>query len=131
MTHSQAVGISTGCALFGGAALSFLMLAVPPQMNGEPNFSAVTAFILSAALFIGGVAALFIRLVHQRRTALAGGYEVRKSRQPAVALRQGALIGVGTLIVLTLAYIQILDVAYFIVTFVILILIEVLIQSRQ
>ena len=132
MTHSQTVGISSGCAIFGGVILAFLMITVPPQMpGGDPNFAAVTAFILSAALFVGGLTALFIRMVHQRRTQGAGGYQVRKSRMPTVALRQGALMGLGTLIVLTLAYIQILDVAYFIVTFIILILIEVLVQSRQ
>lgn len=132
MNHSQAVGISAGCAIFGATLLAFLILSVPPQLPaGGPNFTAISAVILSATLLVGGLTALFIRLVHHRRALMASVYERRRSREPIVALRQGTLMAAGVAIVLTLAYLRILDAAYFIVTFVTLILIEALIQNRQ
>ena len=65
MTHSQAIGISAGSAIFGGVTLAFLIVTVPPQMpGGVPNYAAVSAFILSAALLVGGLAALPIGPLH-------------------------------------------------------------------
>ncbi len=132
MSHSQVVGISAGCAIFGGGLLLFVFFAVSPQgAGGEPNTAAIVAFVISAALVVGGLGALFIRAVHHRRALAVDEYDERKSRQPIMALRQGAFIAIGVAIVLTLAYYGILDPPYFIATFVTLGLIEVFIQYRR
>lgn len=130
MTRAQAIGLSGGAVLVGGGLLAFLVFTVPPQMpGGEPNTAALVMALISVMILAGGIGALAAMVLHNRWPGLGGGG--RHTRPvPGAAIRQGALLALGVGIIMALAYFQMLDAAFFIVTFLLIGLFEAFVQSR-
>lgn len=131
MTRTQAVGLSGGAALAGGGLLGFLVFTVSPLLpNNEPNTAALMMALICAMSLVGGLGALLALGLHKRWPGLAGVTDRRTAPAPGVAIRQGALLALGAGFILVLRYLQMLDAAFFLVTFLILMLFEAFVQSR-
>jgi len=130
MTRRQAAALGGASALLGGSLLLYLVLRIPPQMqDGQPNVAALLLALFCLLFAAAGIGTLAALGLHNRWPALAG-VRRRGRPSPAVALRQGALLALGAGAIVLLAYAHLLDAAYLIVTFVILVLFEAFIQSR-
>ncbi|MFN2202202.1 MAG: hypothetical protein ACK2UO_13405 [Caldilineaceae bacterium] len=131
MTRAQAVGLSSAGVLLGGGLLIFVVTSVPPELaSGEPNSAALLMALVSAMVLAGGIGMLLALTLHKRWPGLAGASGATRVPEPAVALRQGFLISLGTGFILTLAYRGMLDAPFFVVTILLLVLLEAFIQSR-
>ncbi len=131
MTRTQATAIGGGGATLGGGLLVYVVLRVPPLLpDGQANKAALLLALICLLLLAGGLGALAALALHKRWPGLAGARRRTRSR-PAVALRQGALIALWAGIIVLLAYARMLDAAYFIVTTLLMILLEAFWQSRS
>lgn len=132
MTRAQAAGLSGAGILVGGGLLVFLVTTVSPWLSErEPNAAALLMALLSTMLLVGGAGAMLALALHRRWPGLAGSpRDGSVAPEPGVALRQGALLAVGAGFVLILAYRDILDAAFFVVTILLLVLFEAFLQSR-
>jgi hypothetical protein len=132
MTRAQAAGLSGSGILIGGGLLAFLITTVPPWLSdGEPNAAALLMALLSVMLLVGGLGALLALALHNRWPGLAGApRDGSRPAEPGVALRQGTLLAVGTGFILILVYSGMLDVAFLVVTILMLVLLEAFVQSR-
>ncbi len=136
MTRTRVLLLATLGLLAGGALVVYVLTNVPPTTDGQALDP--TALVLGfAGVFLvaasGGVlVALFL---HRRWPALAGKPTVRRGRPktPPVepALRQGILFGLAVVTLVALAMVDVLDVAFFIVTFLVAGLIEAYAQTRK
>lgn len=128
--------LATLSLLAGGALVVYVLTNVPPTTDGQAldpaalllGFTGI--FLLAAS---GGVlAALFL---HRRWPALAGRVNVRRGRpkSPPVepAVRQGILFGLAIVTLAALVVVDVLDIAFFIVTFLVAGLIEAYAQTRK
>ena len=131
MTRAQAVGLSGAGVLMGGGLLIYVVTSVSPKLpTGEPNSAALIMALVSAMVLAGALGTLLALTLHKRWPGLAGASGTSRTPEPAVALRQGFLIALGTGFMLALAYRRMLDVPFFIVTILLLVLLEAFIQSR-
>ncbi len=131
MTRTQATAIGGGGATLGGGLLAYVVLRVPPLLpDGQANKAALLLALICLLLLAGGLGALAALALHKRWPGLAGTRRRTRAR-PVVALRQGALIALWAGIIVLLAYARMLDAAYFIVTTLLLILLEAFWQSRS
>ena len=132
MTRAQVVGLSVGGALVGGGLLVYLVTTVPPRMSdGVPNAAALVLALVSGMVLVWGLGTMLALALHRRWPGLAGRSGQLYMAQPEVAMRQGALLAVGLGFIAVLAYLQMLDAPFFIVTILMLILFEAFVQSRS
>lgn len=122
--------------LAGGALLLYVLGNVPPTTDGQALDP--TALLLGfGGLFLltAGAGVLAALLLHRRWPALAGKQRSRRSRTktPPVepAIRQGILFGLAIVTLAALAVVDVLDIAFFIVTFLVAGLIEAYAQTRK
>ena len=132
MTRAQAAGLSGVGIVVGGGLLIFLVTTVSPWLSErEPNAAALLMALVSTMLLVGGAGAMLALALHRRWPGLAGApVDGSALPEPAVALRQGTLLAVGAGFVLILAYRDMLDAAFFLVTLLLLVLFEAFVQSR-
>ena len=133
ITRRQVVVWSSVAMLAGGALTAYLLLSVSPALpEGQPNYPAILLFFAAVMAFVAGLGALVALALHRRWPALAGaGREPRDQAAPSVALRQGLFLAVAAGVTLLLAFLQVLDIAFVLVTVVLLGLLEAFLQNRQ
>ena len=139
MTRNQVARWATLAALGGGALFAYLVWAVPPQTaEGAANVPALAGAFLALAALAGGLGAIVALALHRRWPALAGvdrkrtgGATARATARPAVALRQGALVGVAAAALAGLSALEMLDPAFAIATLLLLGLVEAFWQSQD
>ncbi len=116
--------------LASGALLALFLFSVPPvDESGNPDLPVIVAAIGLAVVAAGGVGAILALLAHGRWPALAGAHH--GPADPAVALRQGVIVAATAGVLLVLTLLDILDVAFLIVTLIVAGLIEAFLQSRS
>lgn len=118
--------------LAGAALLIYLLTAVPPYLpDGEVNRAALILFLVGLLLFVGGLGSLIALALHKQWPALAGAANRRSKPGAGVALRQGALLAVSVAVMVVLAYMHFLDIAFVFVTVVLAGLVEAIFRSRS
>jgi len=136
MTRTRVLLLATLGLLAGGALVVYVLTNVPPTTDGQA-LDPIALVLGFAGVFLvaasGGVlVALFL---HRRWPALAGKPGARRGRPktPPVepAVRQGILFGLAVVTLVALAMVDVLDVAFFIVTFLVAGLIEAYAQTRK
>jgi hypothetical protein len=132
MMRRQALGTAGGAALIGVALLGFILWSVPPTYpSGESNPAALLLFLLGLLLLVFGFGGLVALALHGRWPNLAGIHDRRKRPDPGVALRQGGLLAAAVGVMGVLTYMGMLDLAFALVTLVIVALVEAFLQNRQ
>jgi hypothetical protein len=116
-----------------GALLLFSVLAAMPPWfpNGEQNNAAVVLFFLGVAALVFGLGSLVALAIHRRWPALAGVRDPRRRPDPWVATRQGVLLALAIDVILLLTLMQMIDIAFALVTLVLAGLIEGFFQNRR
>jgi hypothetical protein len=119
-------------ATVGALLLSYLLYAVPPVLpGGEINSAALILFLTALLALIFGLGCLVALALHRRWPGLAGIRDPRRRADPWVAARQGLLLTLAVGVMLVLALLQMLDVAFALVTLVLAGLIEGFFQNRR
>ena|SRR5690606_14361083 len=132
MMRRQALSTAGGAAAVGAALLAFLLTSVPPTYpTGEPNLAALVLFLLGLLLLVFGFGGLVALALHGRWPNLAGVRDRRRRPDPGVALRQGLLLAAAVGVMGVLTYLGLLDIAFALVTLVIVGLIEAFLQNRR
>ncbi len=136
MTRTRVLLLATLGLLGGGALVIYVLINIPPTTDGQ-TLDPVALMLGFAGVFLfatsGGV--LIALFLHRRWPALAGRANARRGRPKAPpvepAVRQGILFGLAVVTLLALAMVGVLDVAFFIVTFLVAGLIEAYAQTRK
>ncbi len=132
MMRRQALGTAGSAAVIGATLLGFLLWSVPPTYpSGEPNLAALVLFLLGLLLLVFGFGGLVALALHGRWPNLAGVHDRRKRPDPGVALRQGALLAAAVGVMGVLTFLGMLDLAFALVTLVIVGLVEAFLQNRR
>lgn len=136
MTPTRVFTLAILSLLAGGALLFYVVGNVPPTTDGRALDP--TALLLGfGGLFLltAGAGVLVALLLHRRWPALAGKQKARRGRAKAPpvepAVRQGILFGLAIVTLAALAVVDVLDIAFFIVTFLVAGLIEAYAQTRK
>lgn len=118
--------------VLGMLLLSYLLWAVPPLLpTGELNSAALILFLAALLALIFGLGCLVALALHRRWPGLAGVRDARRRADPWVAARQGLLLTLAVAVMVVLALLQMLDVAFALVTLVLAGLIEGFFQNRR
>lgn len=130
MKHRQAVGWAVVAILVGIGSLVYLVTNVPPRTaTGQLDGPIVSLFFLALFVALTGFGSFFALSLHRRWPNLAG---VRRGEaSPAVAFRQGAIFAVTIGVIALLAMLQMLDLAFLLVTIIVAALVEAFLQSRR
>ncbi|MCB9137939.1 MAG: hypothetical protein H6642_06295 [Caldilineaceae bacterium] len=122
-------GIIVLTLLSGLALLGYLLLLTPPiDSTGSLNVPAIILFFTGLGLTAAGFSSSVAAVLHDQWPGLAGVKRGRPDR--LIALRQGLLIAAAVLALAALALAQQLDIAFVIVTLLMVGLVEAFIQSR-
>ncbi len=125
------MGTASLTAAGGALLLGYLLWAVPPTFpDGEVNTAALILFLFGLLALVFGLGSLVALALHRRWPALAGLRDRRRKPQPWVALRQGALLALAVGVMLVLALVRTLDIAFALVTLVLAGLVEGFLQNR-
>lgn len=125
------MSIASVAAIVGALLLFYVLAAVSPWLeNGQMNNAGVLLFFLGLLALVFGLGSLLALALHRRWPALAGVRDPRRRADPWVAVRQGLLLSLAVGIMLFLALMQKLDVAFALVTLVVAGLIEGFFQNR-
>ena len=126
------MSVATLTAVVGALLLIYVLAAVPPWLpNGKMNNAGLLLFFLGLLALVFGVGALVALALHRRWPGLAGVRDARRRADPWVAVRQGVLLAVAVGVMLLLTLLQMLDVAFALVTLVLAGLIEGFFQNRR
>jgi hypothetical protein len=136
MSRTRVLVLATLGLLAGGALVVYVLTSVPPTTDGQA-LDPIALLLGFAGLFLlaASTGVLVAILLHGRWPALAGRTPTRRGRtktpptRPAV--RQGILFGLAVATLVALAMVDVLDVAFFIVTFLVAGLIEAYAQTRK
>jgi hypothetical protein len=116
--------------LGGGALLAYLLLAVSPwQQDGRLDRLLVVLFLGALLVCITGLGGAVALILHSRYPTLGGGHRQRTAR-PAVALRQGFLLGCAVVMLALLAFFRIFDVIFLLSIPLLVGLLEAYLQHR-
>jgi hypothetical protein len=127
----QVMSIAAIAAVVGALLLFYVLAAVSPWLdNGQMNNAGVLLFFLGLLALVFGLGSLLALALHRRWPALAGVRDPRRRADPWVAVRQGLLLSLAVGIMLFLALMQKLDVAFALVTLVVAGLVEGFFQNR-
>lgn len=130
MTQRRLIAWSVIVAMAGGGLFGYLLTSVPPrEPGGQLDAPVVFLFVGTLVMLMGGLATLVASMLHRRWPLLAGA--VRPPTDPVVALRQGIIVAGAVATLLLLALVDMLDLAFVLVTVILAGLIEVFLQSRQ
>jgi hypothetical protein len=125
------MSIAAIAAVVGALLLFYVLAAVSPWLdNGQMNNAGVLLFFLGLLALVFGLGSLLALALHRRWPALAGVRDPRRRADPWVAVRQGLLLSLAVGIMLFLALMQKLDVAFALVTLVVAGLVEGFFQNR-
>lgn len=128
----QVMSMSTIAAVVGALLLVYVLAALPPWLpNGEMNNAALILFFLGLLALVFGLGALVALALHRRWPNLAGVRDPRRRADPWVAARQGLLLAVAVGVMLLLALMRMLDIAFALVTLVLAGLVEGFFQNRR
>ena len=126
------MSIASVAAVVGALLLFYVLAAVSPWLdNGQMNNAGVLLFFLGLLALVFGLGSLVALALHRRWPGLAGVRDPRRRADPWVAIRQGLLLSLAVGIMLLLALMQKLDVAFALVTLVVAGLIEGFFQNRR
>ncbi len=132
MTRGQAIGLAGATVLGGSALIVYLLRSVSPLLaDGQLNMAALALFFGGLLIVVGGIGSLIALALHNRWPFLAGVRSRRVKPDPAVAIRQGALLALGVAVLGLLALWHVLDIAFILVALVLVGLLEAFLQSRQ
>jgi hypothetical protein len=137
MTARKRVAAVAGLiALAGLGVLIYLLLNIPPTVPGPEgaqqfNFAALILFWLALMALGGGLGTVLALILHNRWPGLAGVRTKRNKPEPFVAVRQGLLLALAVGVLAVLAFWNFLDIAFVIVTFLLIGLLEASLQSRR
>jgi ABC-type branched-subunit amino acid transport system permease subunit len=126
------MSISTIAAVVGALLLVYVLAALPPWLpNGDMNNAALILFFLGLLALVFGLGSLVALALHRRWPNLAGVRDPRRRADPWVAARQGLLLAVAVGVMLLLALLRMLDIAFALVTLVLAGLVEGFFQNRR
>jgi hypothetical protein len=116
--------------LGGGGLLAYLLSSVSPwQADGQLDRLRVALFFGALLISITGLGGAVALALHRRYPNLGGGNRQRSAR-PAVALRQGFLLGCAVVILAILAFFRIFDVIFLLSIPLLVGLLEAYLQHR-
>lgn len=117
--------------VIAGVALLVLLLSMQPPRTADGGLDWVNVglFVVALMLAFGSLGAVVALLLHRRWPALAGAK--RGAAKPAVALRQGLLVGLVVGVLALLALFGSLDLTFVLITIVVAGLIEAYLQTRR
>lgn len=128
----QVTRMATLAVVAGVLLLAFLLWDVPPILpSGQTNNAALLLFLMGLLALVFGLGALVALALHRRWPSLAGVRDPRRRPDPWVAARQGLLLALAVGVMLLLTLLQMLDVAFALVTLVVAGLIEGFFQNRR
>ena len=136
MSPTRVLTLATLGLLAGAALLFYVVGNVPPTTDGQAlDPAALLLGFGGLFLLTAGAGVLVAIFLHRRWPALAGKQKARRGRPktPPVepAVRQGILFGLAIVTLAALAIVDVLDIAFFIVTFLVAGLIEAYAQTRK
>ena len=106
-----------------------LMAESPRNADGQLDRVNIGLFIAALMVAVSGLAALIALPLHRRWPGLAGAR--RGTPDPAIGLRQGALVGVGVGAISLLVLFDRVDVTFVLITILLCGLVEAYFQSRS
>ena len=128
----QVMSVASAAAVAGVLLLGYLLWAVPPTLpSGQTNNAALLLFLMGLLALVFGLGALVALALHRRWPGLAGVRDPRRRPDPWVAARQGVLLALAVGVMLLLTLVQMLDVAFALVTLVVAGLVEGFFQNRR
>jgi len=131
MTYAQAILWTIFSALIGGAIVAYLIFSIPPTaLNGDPDIPALLLFFVGFGTLCFGLCSLVALMLHRRWPALAGA-ATRATLRSSAALRQGLLLAVGLVVLALLAMLGFFDIAFVLITLILIGLVEAFIQNRD
>jgi hypothetical protein len=128
----QVMSLATLAAGAGILLLLYVLWTVPPWLpDGQINLLAVILVFLGLLSLVFGIGSLVALALHRRWPALAGVRDRRRRADPWVAARQGTLLALAVGVMLLLTRLQMMDIAFALVTLVLAGLIEGFFQNRR
>lgn len=130
MSRKQVTWLLLMISLCSSVGLTLLIWRTSP-FDGYPklNMGVIILFFLALFFTTSSLLGIIALRMHVRWPALAGVAGTNPS--PVIAIRQGALFGLAVVIIALLALLQMLDVIFALVTFLLVGLLEGFIQNQE